>query len=536
MTRVLSAAVLIALIVATLCGWRRRGRPSRWPWWPPRSRPGNWPGSRARSARACRPCSGDRPRRRSLRRLHGDRSTSSPATICSAACCSRASSRPARWRSPPARRVRRRSTRAAVALMAPIYVGLPLGAIAWMRVTAGASAVFALAARIVAVSDSAQYYTGRAFGRREAGAGRQSGQDGRRRDRRARRRGDRRARSLGLLRAAGRRRRDRAPSLGAARSRCSACRRSVRVAAQAQRRREGQLRADSRPRRRARSHRQLPVRRAVLLPVPAVAGVKRIAILGSTGSIGRSALAVVDAHADRLQVVGAGGRRERRAARRAGRAVPAGDRGRRDRCGARGARAAARRRPSAVARRGGARRACSRRRRTRTSTSCSAPRRAPPALEAALAAIDAGKTLALANKEVLVMAGALMVDAARRRGVAILPVDSEHNAIHQCLHGRRRDEVRRLILTASGGPFRSLDAAALARVTPGGRAAASHLADGPEDHDRFGHADEQGPRGDRGALAVRRCRATRSTSSSIRSRSCTRWWSCATDRSSRSSA
>jgi 1-deoxy-D-xylulose-5-phosphate reductoisomerase len=87
-------------------------------------------------------------------------------------------------------------------------------------------------------------------------------------------------------------------------------------------------------------------------------------------------------------------------------------------------------------------------------------------LEAALAAIDAGKTLALANKEVLVMAGALMVDAARRRGVAILPVDSEHNAIHQCLHGRSPDEVRRLILTASGGPFRGFDRGALARVTP----------------------------------------------------------------------
>jgi 1-deoxy-D-xylulose-5-phosphate reductoisomerase len=83
-----------------------------------------------------------------------------------------------------------------------------------------------------------------------------------------------------------------------------------------------------------------------------------------------------------------------------------------------------------------------------------------------MAAIGAGKTLALANKEVLVMAGALMMEAARRRGVAILPVDSEHNAIHQCLHGRELDDVRRLILTASGGPFRLLDEAALARVTP----------------------------------------------------------------------
>jgi 1-deoxy-D-xylulose-5-phosphate reductoisomerase len=76
-------------------------------------------------------------------------------------------------------------------------------------------------------------------------------------------------------------------------------------------------------------------------------------------------------------------------------------------------------------------------------------------LEAVLAAIDAGKTIALANKEVLVMAGRLVTDAARERGVAILPIDSEHNAIHQCLHGRSRDEIRRLILTASGGPFRN---------------------------------------------------------------------------------
>ena len=87
-------------------------------------------------------------------------------------------------------------------------------------------------------------------------------------------------------------------------------------------------------------------------------------------------------------------------------------------------------------------------------------------LAAALAAIDAGKTLALANKEVLVMAGALMVEAAAKRGVAILPVDSEHNAIHQCLHGRAPSEVRRLILTASGGPFRTWDAARMAGVMP----------------------------------------------------------------------
>ena len=64
------------------------------------------------------------------------------------------------------------------------------------------------------------------------------------------------------------------------------------------------------------------------------------------------------------------------------------------------------------------------------------------------------------------MAGALVTAAARRRGVAILPIDSEHNAIHQCLHGRSIGDVRRLILTASGGPFRDCSADALERVAP----------------------------------------------------------------------
>ncbi|MDQ3168816.1 MAG: 1-deoxy-D-xylulose-5-phosphate reductoisomerase, partial [Acidobacteriota bacterium] len=74
--------------------------------------------------------------------------------------------------------------------------------------------------------------------------------------------------------------------------------------------------------------------------------------------------------------------------------------------------------------------------------------------------------VALANKEVLVLAGALMIDAARRNGGVILPVDSEHNAIHQCLHGRSPAEVRRLILTASGGPFRTCSAADTVKAGP----------------------------------------------------------------------
>ena len=87
------------------------------------------------------------------------------------------------------------------------------------------------------------------------------------------------------------------------------------------------------------------------------------------------------------------------------------------------------------------------------------------ALDAVLAAIEAGKTIALANKEVLVMAGGIVMAAARRKGVAVLPVDSEHNAIHQCLHGRQPGEWRRLILTASGGPFRGRSRDQLATVT-----------------------------------------------------------------------
>jgi len=72
-----------------------------------------------------------------------------------------------------------------------------------------------------------------------------------------------------------------------------------------------------------------------------------------------------------------------------------------------------------------------------------------------LRALEAGKRVALANKETLVMAGELMTETARKNNAEILPVDSEHNAIHQCLRGESGGEVRRLILTASGGPFRT---------------------------------------------------------------------------------
>ncbi len=191
----------------------------------------------------------------------------------------------------------------------------------------------------------------------------------------------------------------------------------------------------------------------------------RIAILGSTGSIGQSALSVVDTHADRVQVVAlAAGNNVERLAEQVARyrpslvsvasadglaalkhRLPVGDHPRDLLCGAEGLLAAA----------------------THPDVDlvlCASSGAA--GLEAALAAIDHRKTVALANKEVLVMAGALMVEAASRHGVALLPVDSEHNAIHQCLHRRSASEVRRLVLTASGGPFRQWDTEALAKVTP----------------------------------------------------------------------
>jgi 1-deoxy-D-xylulose-5-phosphate reductoisomerase len=83
-----------------------------------------------------------------------------------------------------------------------------------------------------------------------------------------------------------------------------------------------------------------------------------------------------------------------------------------------------------------------------------------------MAAIDAGKDIALANKETLVMAGAIVTAAAARRGVRILPVDSEHSAIFQCLQGHRRQDLDRVILTASGGPFLKTPAREFGRIGP----------------------------------------------------------------------
>ncbi len=87
-------------------------------------------------------------------------------------------------------------------------------------------------------------------------------------------------------------------------------------------------------------------------------------------------------------------------------------------------------------------------------------------LEATFAAVEAGKTVGLANKECLVAAGDLLLAAAREHNVALLPIDSEHNAIHQCLRGGRAHEVKQIWLTASGGPFRNTPLADFDTITP----------------------------------------------------------------------
>ncbi len=86
-------------------------------------------------------------------------------------------------------------------------------------------------------------------------------------------------------------------------------------------------------------------------------------------------------------------------------------------------------------------------------------------LEPTLAAIRAGSDIALANKEVLVMAGALVLREVQRHGVRLLPVDSEHSAVFQALMGQRREDLRRIVLTASGGPFREWSAVRMAQAT-----------------------------------------------------------------------
>jgi 1-deoxy-D-xylulose-5-phosphate reductoisomerase len=185
-----------------------------------------------------------------------------------------------------------------------------------------------------------------------------------------------------------------------------------------------------------------------------------VAILGATGSIGRSALAVLDQHPDRFHAVALTAHRSTDALCRLAEAyrprlavvsdapVPPGA------CLS----------PGTVWRSG----------REALLEAATHPDVhvvlnalvGAAGLEPTLAALRAGKRVALANKESLVCGGPLVMEAARQGGGELVPVDSEHSAILQCLQGSREGEVRRLLLTASGGPFRTWPAEALARVTP----------------------------------------------------------------------
>ena len=192
--------------------------------------------------------------------------------------------------------------------------------------------------------------------------------------------------------------------------------------------------------------------------------VKNLAILGSTGSIGQSTLAVVKEHPREFRVVAlAAGRnvellagqiwdfqptlvsvQDGEAADRLGKLLPSGN-NLQILTGPQGA--------AAVATAAG------------VDLVVSAMVGAA-GLEPTLAAIQAGIPVALANKETLVAAGSLVMAAAKAKGVALLPVDSEHSALMQAMEGQRREDVKKLWLTASGGPFRAWPAEKLAAVTP----------------------------------------------------------------------
>ena len=194
---------------------------------------------------------------------------------------------------------------------------------------------------------------------------------------------------------------------------------------------------------------------------------KQLAILGSTGSIGRQCLSVVEALAGRFGVVAlaAGGNLEELAGqikKHKPEVVSVGDSNRVDELVAMLREKGVARLPAIHHGREGM---------LAVGTHSKADIVVSAAvgvvgLEATYEAVKLGKTVALSNKEVLVAAGELVMAAAQKAGRELLPVDSEHNAVHQCLRGGTRGEVRRLVLTASGGPFRKTPLAALASVTP----------------------------------------------------------------------
>jgi 1-deoxy-D-xylulose-5-phosphate reductoisomerase len=191
---------------------------------------------------------------------------------------------------------------------------------------------------------------------------------------------------------------------------------------------------------------------------------KRVVLLGATGSIGENTLRVIAAHPDKLELVGIAARAGWEKLAEIARVHRVTHVGLFEDAAAAAARASGRFAPG-------------------TTFHAGLPglvelAQLPAAdivlvavvgttgLEPALAAITAGKDLALASKEILVLAGKFVMEAARKHGVKLLPVDSEHNAVYQCITGHPQAGVRRIVLTASGGAFRDWPAERLAHVTP----------------------------------------------------------------------
>ena len=186
---------------------------------------------------------------------------------------------------------------------------------------------------------------------------------------------------------------------------------------------------------------------------------KRIVILGATGSIGRNAIDVALSHPDEFKVVALAVRSSR------------------DQC-------------EALARELGAKPYCGEDAAVRAveendADVCIVATVGMSGLKPTMAAIEKGMDVALATKEVMVMAGEFVTRRAKERGVRLLPVDSAHSALFQCMQGSPRESVERLVLTASGGPF--LD-------EPADLSQPSSLEDGAKGHDRQFHDDEQGLR------------------------------------------
>lgn len=195
-------------------------------------------------------------------------------------------------------------------------------------------------------------------------------------------------------------------------------------------------------------------------------GTKKIVILGATGSIGTSALKVIAAHPDHLELVGISAHRQGQALAtiaekfRVPRAVLSDEEAYRESVKESWF-------PSFTEVEAGAEAleilaACE------EADLILVALVGTSGLRPVLRAIEAGKTIALANKEVLVMAGEWVMQLAHQAGIQMLPADSEHNAIFQCLHAdlSRLQDVEKVLLTASGGPFRQMEADAMAQVTP----------------------------------------------------------------------